>query len=565
MEQDMNHEKPNINEEDLQTKLLTNNNNNNVQKGGLKTMPFIIANEAFERVASGGSMANMILYLMEVYNMEAVAGTSVIYMISALSCSLSIVGAFVSDSCLGRFRAIAIGSFSSLLGMTFLWLTAMVPQLTPSEPGTGFCLPTPAQLGFLLVSLGLITTGSACIKPCSMAFGADQFKHHNNPRLTDSYFNWYYATLAISALVTSTVVVYIQEQFGWRIGFAVPVLVMLCSTLAFLLGSSLYVKVKVNKSLFSGFIQVLIVAYRNRNIHLLPGDNYNHSDGMDPVELTDNLRCLNKACVVRDAIPRNVPTVETVESLKSVIGIIPIWSSGILPHTCFVSTFPILQAKKMNRNIAPWLEIPAASYGVFSLLTVLIWVTFYDRVLVPLLAKFTNEPCGLHPKTRIGIGLILSIIAMVVAAIMETIRRDLANTNSSADMSAMWLVPQYILLGLNDAFNTIGRMELYYSELPKSMGSLAMAVFLLSAAVADFVGYLLTNTVDFVTSHKGGVSWLSSDIDAGHVNYYYWLLCFVNLLNFFYYLYCCRIHRSSESRLLHDVSEERRDRVEHNI
>ncbi|XP_076943854.1 protein NRT1/ PTR FAMILY 1.2-like [Bidens hawaiensis] len=563
MEQDMNHEKPNINEEDLQTKLLTNNNN--VQKGGLKTMPFIIANEAFERVASGGSMANMILYLMEVYNMEAVTGTSVIYMISALSCSLSIVGAFVSDSCLGRFQAIGIGSFSSLLGMTFLWLTSMVPQLTPSEPGTAFCIPTPAQLGFLLVSLCLISTGSASIKPCSMAFGADQFKHHNNLRLTDSYFNWYYATLAISALVTSTVVVYIQEQFGWRIGFAVPVLVMLCSTLVFLLGSSLYVKVKVNKSPFSGFIQVLIVAYRNRRIHLLPGDNYNHSDEMDRVELTDKLRFLNKACVVRDAIPRNVPTVETVESLKSIIGIIPIWSSGILPNICFVSTFPILQAKKMNRNVTPWLEIPAASYGMFSLLTVLIWVTFYDRILVPLLAKFTNEPRGLHPKTRIGIGLILSIIAMVVAAIMETIRRGLGNTNSSVDMSAMWLVPQFILLGLTDAFNTIGRMELYYSELPKSMGSLAMAVFFLSSAVADFVGYLLTNSVDFVTSHKGGVSWLSSDIDAGHVNYYYWLLCFVNLLNLFYYLYCCRIHRSSESMLLHDASEEGGDRVEHNI
>ncbi|XP_076908540.1 protein NRT1/ PTR FAMILY 1.2-like [Bidens hawaiensis] len=556
MEEDMNKEKPNINEEDLQTKLLTNNNNNNVQKGGLKTMPFIIANEAFERVASGGSMANMILYLMEAYHMEAVTGTSVMYMISAFSCSLSIVGAFVSDSYLGRFRAIAIGSFSSFLGMTLLWLTSMIPQLTPSEHETG-SKPTPAQLGFLLASLGLISTDSACIKPCSMAFGADQFKHHNNPRLMDSYFNWYYATLAVSAVITSTVVVYIQDHFGWRVGFAVPVLVMLFSTLVFLLGSSLYVKVKVDKITFSGFVQVLIVAFKNRKIRLLPSDSYNHSEEMDRVELTDNLRFLNKACVVRDASPSSIPTVEKVESLKSIIRIIPIWSSGILPSTCFVTTFPILQAKQMNRNITSWLEIPAASYVMFSILTVLIWITFYDRILVPLLAKFTNEPRGLHPKTRIGIGFILPVIAMVVAAIMETIRRDLANKNLPVNMSAMWLAPQFMLLGLTDAFNTIGQMEFYYSELPKSMASLVMAVFLLSAAISAFVGYLLNNIVNSVTSQGGGIRWLSSDINEGHLNYYYWLLSFVNLLNFFYYLFCCRIHHSSGSRVLHEVGEGR--------
>ncbi|KAI3683896.1 hypothetical protein L1987_84411 [Smallanthus sonchifolius] len=207
---------------DLETKLLPDDHHD--QKG---------VNEAFEKIASYGLQSNMIFYLMEVYQMEAVAGTTVIFIWSALSTGLSIFGAFVSDSYL---------------------------------------------------------VGSGCVRPCSLAFGADQLEQHNNQRLIDSYFNWYYATATISTVIGSTVVVYIQDRFGWRVGFAVPVLFMFCSALMFILGSSLYVKVKVNESPYSGFIQVLIMAFKNRRIRLLPHDCYNHSNEMDRVELTHNLR-----------------------------------------------------------------------------------------------------------------------------------------------------------------------------------------------------------------------------------------------------------------------------------
>ncbi|GJY87749.1 NRT1/ PTR family 1.2-like protein [Tanacetum coccineum] len=81
-------------------KLLANNHQDD-HKGGMKTMPFIIANEAFEKIATDGLMPNMIFYLMEVYHMEAVTGTSILAIWSALSNGLSIFGAFISDSYLG--------------------------------------------------------------------------------------------------------------------------------------------------------------------------------------------------------------------------------------------------------------------------------------------------------------------------------------------------------------------------------------------------------------------------------------------------------------------------------
>lgn len=81
-------------------------------------LPFLIfvsVNECLEKVASYGIMPNMILYLRDDYHMAIAKATNVLYTWSAMSNVLSIFGAFLSDSYLGRFRVVLIGSLSSLL------------------------------------------------------------------------------------------------------------------------------------------------------------------------------------------------------------------------------------------------------------------------------------------------------------------------------------------------------------------------------------------------------------------------------------------------------------------
>ncbi|CAM8975426.1 unnamed protein product [Rhodiola kirilowii] len=80
------------------------------KKGGFITLPFIIANEAFEKVSSYGLLPNMILYLMQDYGMELAKGTHVLFIWSAATNFMPIVGAFIADSYLGRFLSIALGS-----------------------------------------------------------------------------------------------------------------------------------------------------------------------------------------------------------------------------------------------------------------------------------------------------------------------------------------------------------------------------------------------------------------------------------------------------------------------
>lgn len=58
-------------------------------------MPFIIANEAFEKVASYGLLPNMIVYLMKDYGMSSTEGQNIIFFWTAATNFMPIIGALI--------------------------------------------------------------------------------------------------------------------------------------------------------------------------------------------------------------------------------------------------------------------------------------------------------------------------------------------------------------------------------------------------------------------------------------------------------------------------------------
>ncbi|PIA64872.1 hypothetical protein AQUCO_00100384v1 [Aquilegia coerulea] len=535
------------------------------KKGGFRTMPFIIANEAFERVASFGLLPNMTRYLMGGYHMDVATGTYVLSIWSAATNFFPVVGAFISDSFLGRYRTIVVGCVTSLLGMILLWLTAMIPQAKPPpcEALSKSCKSSStAQLAFLFASFVLMSIGAGGIRPCSLAFGADQWDKDGNPKsknVLQSFFNWYYVSATTSVLLAMTVIVYIQDHFGWKIGFGVPVVFQFMSGFLFLLASSFYIKTKPNKSLFTGFAQVSVAAFRKRHIDLPKSKEacYHYIKGSKIVVPTDMLRCLNKACIIINkekdvktdgsaTDPWSLCTVEQVEELKALLKVMPIWSTGIIiAVNISQQTFPYLQASSMDRHITSNFQIPAGSFGMFTVLTLIIWIAVYDRLIIPQLAKLTGKPYGIGLKQRIGIGLALSCMAMATSAIVENMRRKTAIRQGFADnpqgilnMSAMWLVPQHCLTGLAEAFNAIGQTEFYYSQFPRSMSSIATSLFGLGMAVGSLLVSVIVKMVDDATKGEGKESWVSSNLNKGHYDYYYWILTILSVMNFLYFLVC---------------------------
>ncbi|GAB4837244.1 hypothetical protein Ancab_002147 [Ancistrocladus abbreviatus] len=545
------------------------------QKGGFRTLPFIIANEAFERVASYGLMPNMILYLMREYGMQMSTGTNILFFWSAATNFAPIIGALLADSYVGRFRMIGFGSFLSLLGMTLLWSTAMISEARPScdEFSPQSCTsPTAFQLIFLFSSFLLMSMGAGGIRSSSLAFGVDQLNdidNLGNSRVLESFFSWYYFSITFSLMAALTCIVYLQDHMGWKMGFGVPVLLMLLSALSFFLASPFYVKLKAKTSLLTGFARVLMASWRNRHIEF----SYHSSDqlyhcakGSTLSVPTEKLRFLNKACIVKNAQedltpdgrasnPWHLCTIDQVEELKALIKVIPLWSTGIMMCVSMSqNSFRLIQANSMDRHVfSSSFEIPAGSFGMFILLSLTLWLALYDRIVLPLASKLMGKPVRLAVKTRMGIGLLLSVIAMVVSAIVESKRRELAlkeETSSApqviAPMSALWLVPPLCLFGLSEAFATIGQNEFFFSEFPRSMSSIASALFGVGTAVASFIASLIMSIIDHVTRREGKESWVSGDINKGHYDYYYWVLAGLNLLNFLYFIICSRAYGPCE-------------------
>lgn len=240
--------------------------------------------------------------------------------------------------------------------------------------------------------------------------------------------------------------------------------------------------------------------------------------------------------------PWRLCTIDQVEELKAIINIIPLWSTGImLCVNANTTSIRVLQAMSVDRHIfTPSFEIPPASFGTFALISLMLWLILYDRVIIPLASNIMGKPVRINIKTRMGIGLVISFVCSLVAGIVESTRREKAM--KQVTISALWLVPQVCLIGLAEGFTAIAQIEFFYSEFPRSMSSIASNLFGLSTAIASLVASLIMSVVDRVTTSFGKESWVSSDVNIGHYDYYYWILASLSLVNYIYFVFCSRAY-----------------------
>ncbi|KAI5669207.1 hypothetical protein M9H77_19060 [Catharanthus roseus] len=552
-------------------------------KGGIKAIPTILAIEAVEEIASYGLPPNMILYLTKDYHLEVVKANTILYIWSSATSFFPLVGALISDSYLGRFLTITIGSIFSLLGLITLWMTSILPGARPSPCSSQYTSCSSAtgfQMFILCASFALVSIGTGGIRSSCLAFGADQLRGKgevkSNSRAMEHYFSVYYGLVALSIFIAFTGIVYIQAKLGWKVGFGVPAVLMFVAALAFLLASPLYIKLKVKSTLIVGLLQAIVVSFKRRNLEL-PSESTNTTFHCRRDSLllkpSENLRCLNKACVIMDPDqelttdgtaknPWSLCTTDQVEELKMLIRVIPLWSTGILMFMCLNQTsITVLQAQTMHRKFGS-LNIPPASFATFQLVVVVLWIFLYQRVILRVASKVMGKPVTLPAKRKMGLGLFASFLGMIAAAIMETVRRRRAisqgvadKPNAVIDMSAFWLLPQLAFIGIAEAANAIGQNHFYCSEFPTSMSSIAASLLLLGISISNLLASLVMNIINDITSKGGKHSWISSNINEGHYDYYYWFLSGLALVNVIYYLICSK-HYGLSKEEMNQISED---------
>ena len=233
-------------------------------------------------------------------------------------------------------------------------------------------------------------------------------------------------------------------------------------------------------------------------------------------------------------------TVTEVEEVKQLVRMLPIWSPCILfwPVYSQMTTFSVEQASHMDRR-AGGFAVPAGSISVFLFLSILLFTSLNERVLVPAARRLTRRPQGLTSLQRVGAGLVLATVAMATSALVEKKRRDAANDGGGGGMiSAFWLVPQFFLVGAGEAFAYVGQLEFFIREAPERMKSMSTGLFLVTLSMGFFLSSFLVFAVDAAT--RG--AWIRNDLDAGRLDLFYWMLAVLGVANFAVFLVFARRH-----------------------
>lgn len=232
-------------------------------------------------------------------------------------------------------------------------------------------------------------------------------------------------------------------------------------------------------------------------------------------------------------------TVTQVEEFKSFVRILPIWASTIALAISFaqLSTYFIIQAGATDRKLGSF-EIPASSSPVFAALNAMMIVPLYEKLIVPFLRSRTGHPRGLTSLQRMGIGLFVSVFAMVAAAMVEKKRRD----HSPEKLSIFWLFPQFFLIGLAEVFTYVGQLEFFYDEATDGTRSISSAMFLSEIGIGSWISTAIVTVIGKAT---GGVKkgWLRDDLNTGRLDYFYWILAAINGVNFFVYMWVARRYK----------------------
>ncbi|KAL2940441.1 Protein NRT1/ PTR FAMILY 5.7 [Bienertia sinuspersici] len=415
-------------------------------------------------------------------------------------------------------------------GLSLLTMTQYIPSLKACGKTPNTCdHASKVHEAVYYTAAYLVALATGGYKPCLESFGADQFddNHSKERKQKMSFFNWWNIALCAGLFFGVTLIVYVQEYVSWGIGFLMLAITMGFTVFVFILGRPFYRYRSASGSPFTPMLQVLVAAVSKRHLALPSHSSLLFFDKAAIIEEQENNGLGKKT----HNNPWRLATVTQVEEMKLIMNIVPVWL------TCLVlgvgisqgSTFFVKQASAMNRKMFKHFEVPAASVYTLTAVGMIVTIILYDKVLLPYLRRATGNERGINILTRIGIGMVLLTISMLISAIVEKERLKLANQGKI--MNAFWLTPQFLMLGIADGFSLVGMQEYFYEQVPDSMRSLGMAFYLSVIGVGSFLSSFLIEIVDYVTGMKGGDKWIGKDLNHSRLDYFYWLVMVICVLN----------------------------------
>ncbi|PAN23550.1 hypothetical protein PAHAL_4G100600 [Panicum hallii] len=554
--------------------------------GGMLAASFVLVVEVLENLAFLANASNLVTYLMGFMHYSPSQSATTVTNFMGTAFLLALLGGFLSDAFFTTYTIYIVSAFIEFMGLVILTVQARTPHLMPppcskSAGGAPPCAPVSgAKKAMLFAGLYLTALGVGGIKGSLPSHGAEQFDEHapRGRKARSTFFNYFVFCLSCGALVAVTFAVWVEDNRGWQWGFGISTIAILLSVPVFAAGSGLYRnKVPTGSPLTTIAKVLLAVALARRGgaqsasngavidrapsptgstdmkDYCKPGEMMEIADAAaaaaDQAEPSRELAFLNRAVRCQEEQPqqngRLACTVQEVEDVKIVLMVLPIFFSTIMLNCCLaqLSTFSVEQAATMDTRVGR-LTVPPASLPVFPVTFIILLAPVYDHVIVPFARRVTGTEMGISHLQRIGTGLVLSIVAMAVAAVVEVKRKNVAADSGMLDspkplpISFFWIAFQYLFLGSADLFTLAGLLEFFFSEAPSRMRSLATSLSWASLALGYYLSSVLVSIVNSATGRGGHRPWLQgASLNHYHLERFYWVMCVLSTLNYLFFLF----------------------------
>jgi len=313
------------------------------------------------------------------------------------------------------------------------------------------------------------------------SLGADQFDHEDpsESHQQSSFFNWYTFGISFGGFIGLILIVWLQNDKGWDIGFCVCSILILLGLLVFALGLPFYRNQIPEGSPLTRILQVLVVAFRNRSLELPEKleeaqERSTETYFIEVLPETKSLKFLDRACINRGKDGAwSLYSTTKVEETKIVLRVLPLFISSMIGYVSnpILFTFTVQQGGITNTRLGK-IHVSPATLFIIPTIFQMVMLPIYDQFLVPFLRKRTGYASGITHLQRVGIGFASIILASVIAAVVERKRKEAA-----VQISLFWLTPQFFLLGVSDMTSFPGLLEFFNSEAPRGMKSIAAALF----------------------------------------------------------------------------------------
>ena len=204
---------------------------------------WIMASEGAERFSFYGMRNVLVIYMVQFLLVSAADAKASYHYFVMANYLMPLVGGWLADRFLGRYRVILFLSFGYVIGH------AVVAAVE-------------TRMG-LLAGCALIAIGAGGIKPCVSAYVGDQFAADQKHLLAKVY-GLFYWMVNLGSVTASLLIPWLLKAYGPAVAFGVPGVLMALALVFFVAGRRQYVNVPPTGPNPHSFVKVVATALARR-------------------------------------------------------------------------------------------------------------------------------------------------------------------------------------------------------------------------------------------------------------------------------------------------------------